>query len=243
VDFKKVQEVGTGLAGTEAANLSMAAQVGIARAHLQAGRRAEASAAAASVPATFVYNILHIDNATQRSLGNQTQSWSESRISLVVSPEFRAMADAGDPRITYVNAGRLSQDGELQFYRQTKFGWGSPERYASGLEARYIKVEADQDPAAMLAFINERRAVGKQTAMAATTDLNALMSELMLQKSKDFWLEGKGMADFRRNPNNFPFILQPGPNYYKPALGPVRDQTCWPVPQTEINNNPNWNKA
>ena len=94
---------------------------------------------------------------------------------------------------------------------------------------------------AMLAFINTRRAAGNQTPMAATTDMTALMNELMRQKSIDFWLEGHNMADFRRNPANYPFVLQPGPNYYKPALGPVREDTCWPVPKSEKDNNPNWN--
>jgi starch-binding outer membrane protein, SusD/RagB family len=247
VEFKKVQTIAasvTGTTATEAGNLSTSAQVGIARALLQAGRKAEASAAAALVPAAFNYNLTFIDNSTQRSLGNTVWSWSESRISLVTGPEFRAMADAGDTRIAYVDAKRLAQDGVLQFYRQNKFtGWGSPIRFASGLEARYIKVEADADPVAMLTFINERRTVGKQTLMAATTDMNALMSELMLQKSKDFWLEGKDMADFRRNPTTYPFVLPPGDNYYKPASGPVRDQTCWPVPKSEIDNNAHWNDA
>ena len=245
-DLRKVQDIGakvTGTGATEASNLSMAAQVGIARALLQQGKNAQASVEAAKVPASFRYDIIRIDNSTARSLGNQVWMYSESRISLVVGPEFRAMADSGDTRIAYVDAGRLAQDGVLEFYRQNKYKtWGDFERFASGLEAQYIKVEADNNPADMLAFINARRAVGKQPAFPATTDPTKLLTELMVQKARDFWLEGLDMADFRRHPDIAPYVLKPGATtYYKPELGPVQSQTCWPVPQTELLNNPNWN--
>ena len=115
-------------------------------------------------------------------------------------------------------------------------------RLASKLEADYIQIEANQDPVAMLAFIQTRRAAGNQIAMGATTDMTALMTELMLQKSKDFWLEGKNMADFRRNPTTFPFVLPTGNNYYKNQLGPVGTDVCWPVPRTELERNLRWNQ-
>lgn len=241
-DLRKVQDIGSKITGnTESQNMSTAAQVGIARALLQLGKKAEASTEAAKVPASFNYPIIRIDNSTTRNLGNQVWMYSESRISLVVTPEFRAMADSGDPRIAFVNAGRLAQDGELQFYRQNKYkGWGDGERFASGLEAQYIKVEADANPAAMLTFINERRTVGKQPAFAAGATPSQLLTELMVQRARDFWLEGLDVMDLRRNPNNFPYILQPGNNYYKPQLGPVQTDVCWPVPQSEKQNNPNW---
>lgn len=243
-DLRKVQDIAskvTGTTATEAQNLSTAAQVGIARALLQAGRKAEASAEAAKVPAAFSYSLLRIDNSSSRSLGNQVWMFSESRISLVVGPEFRAMADSGDPRIAYVDAKRLAQDGVLNFFRQNKYKtWGDGERFASGLEAQYIKVEADANPAAMLTFINERRAFGKQPAFPAGATQSQLLTELMVQRARDFWLEGFDVMDLRRNPNNFPYILAPGNTYYKPELGPVQSDVCWPVPQTEKRNNPNW---
>jgi hypothetical protein len=242
-DLRKVQDIGSKIPpGAESQNMSTAAQVGIARALLQLGRKAEASTEAAKVAATFSYPLIRIDNSSTRNLGNQVWMYSESRISLVVGPEFRAMADSGDPRIAYVDAKRLAQDGVLNFFRQNKYkGWGDGERFASGLEAQYIKVEADGNPVAMLAFINERRAVGKQPAFPATATASELLTELMVQRARDFWLEGLDVMDLRRNPNNFPYILQPGNNYYKPELGPVQSDVCWPVPQNEKRNNPNWN--
>jgi hypothetical protein len=241
VHLRKAQEVADAAGGDEAEAMWMAAQVGIARAHLQAGRNAEASAAAAVVPDDFQYDLLHLDDASNRGLGNHIWGYSEARISLVVGPEFRAMADAGDPRIAYVDMGRQAQDGILNFFRQDKYkGWGDDSRFASGLEAQYIKVEADGNPGAMLTFINERRAVGNQDPIQ-TTDMDELMSELMEQKTRDFWLEGKRLGDWRRNPEYVPYIIPPGDDtYYKDSLGPVRDINCWSVPLAEKQNNPNW---
>jgi hypothetical protein len=241
IDLTKARTVAQASTGAEATALAMSAQVGIARAHLQAGRAADAAAAAAQVPDDFVYELWHLDDPNNRALGNYVWSFSEARISLVVGPEFRAMADAGDPRISYVDEGRLSQDGILQFFRQNKYkSYADNERFASGLEARYIEVEANMNPAAMLAFINERRAVGNQTPIN-TTDINELLSELMEQKTRDFWLEGRRLADWRRLGDHVPYIIPPGENtYYKDNLGPVRAVTCWSVPQAEKDNNPNW---
>jgi hypothetical protein len=265
VELTQARTVIAAIAGTpttEATNLDRAAQVGIARALLQLGRNAAAATAAAAVPAGFSYSLTHIDNTSQRALGNQVWSFSESRISLVTGPEFRTIASgvtqdaAGqkgqttitgsgvpDPRVKYDSTTRLAQDGVLGFYRQAKMpGWASAMRFASKLEAQYIEEEARQNPATMFAFVNLRRAAGNQAPIAATTNMTTLMSELMLQKSIDFWLEGHEMRDFRRNPTIYPFVLPTGNNYYKTSLGPVGTETCWPVPRSERERNPNWDK-
>jgi hypothetical protein len=241
VRLQKANDVAKGLTGTEASGIATAALVGIARAHLGAGRKAQASTVAATVPANFVYSLLHMDDPSNRNVGNTLWSYSESRISLVVPPEFIAMANAGDTRISWVDMGRPAQDGVLRFIRQNKYkGWADGERFASGLEAQYIKIEADGNPAAMFDFINARRAVGNQTPIEATTDMNVLMKELMEQKTRDFWLEGKRSGDLRRNPQHVPYVLPPGNTYYKTAVGQVANQTCWQVPTTEKTTNPNW---
>ena len=272
VDLNQVITIVNALSGlsaaqtTEANNLKNSAQVVIARALLQKGDKAGAIAAAALVPAGFSYSILHIDNTSQRSLGNQVWSFSEARISIVTGPEFKTIAtgktDAGaqigqttvtgsgipDPRVKYDSTGRLAQDGELSFFRQGKFtGFASNMRFASRLEADYIREEAQENTATMLTFINTRRAAGTQLPYAGATDLTSLKAELMLQKSIDFWLEGHEMRDFRRNPTIYPFVLVTTPSgaastYYKPSLGPVGTDTCWPVARTEKERNTEWAK-
>jgi len=241
--LSKAATVANAAGGSEAADIAMATNVLIARAHLQAGRKSQASQFAGQVPASFEYNFLHLDDASNRRLGNDVWSYSEARISLVVGPEWRAMADGGDSRIAYVDMGRVAQDGVLNFFRQDKIkGWGDPDRLASGLEAQYIKQEADGNAASMLAFINARRAVGGQ-APINTTNMSDLLDELFEQKARDFWLEGKRVADLRRQGDHLPYVIPPGDNYYKPELGTVSNQVCWPVPDDEYDNNPLWPKT
>jgi hypothetical protein len=243
--LQRAQQIASSLTGSEATGIAGASLVAMARGHLQNGRKAQASQLAGQVPAGFTYNFIHLDDPSNRGrLGNQIWSFSESRISLVVGDEWRAMVADGDTRIKFTDMGRPAQGGVLRFYRQGKIsGWASPDRAASKLEADYIKVEADGDAAAMLTFINARRATGNQAPIAATTDMNVLMSELMEQKARDFWLESKRIGDFRRNPQHVPYIIPTGDNYYKPSVGAVGAQTCWPVPGNEVRNNPNWPKS
>lgn len=238
----KAGEIARGLNTTDATAIANATNVLIARAELQQGDKAAAVAAASQVPASFSFNFPHLDDPNNRGrLGNGIWSFSESRISLVVGDEWRAMVAAGDPRIAFTDMKRPAQDGELNFFRQAKItGWGSPDRIASGLEARYIIEEANMNPASMLTFINERRAVGKQTALVGITDPQVLLRELMEQKSRDFWLEGLRMPDFRRLGHVVPYVLEAGSKYYKDVQGgTVGDDTCWPIPVSERRNNPN----
>lgn len=235
----KGREVALKLTGTDATNIATGALVGIARAHLQAGRKAEALTFATQVPASFVWNAVYIDDPSNRGrLGNNIWSFSENRISLVVTPEFRAIADAGDPRVKYQDMNRNAQDGFHRFFRQMKFtGWASPIRIASGLEAQYIAAEAGT-MADQLALIAARRTANNRPAFTSA-DPAAVVRELMVQKTLDFWLEAKRTGDLRRNGAAVPYILSPG-EYYKVELGPVGNQTCLPVPIEETSNNKNW---
>jgi starch-binding outer membrane protein, SusD/RagB family len=237
VRFDKAIAAGGATTGTEATSIVTAARVGKGRALLNLGRKAEAAAAVNGVATSFAFTVPYVDDASNRArLGNGVYfySFGGSRESLVVPPHYRSM---NDPRVTFKDAGKFAQDGELRFWTQLKYpAWNSGIRLASGLEARYIEAEANISGA--LAFINERRAAGGQAAIS-TTSTTELMANLMDQKSRDFWLEGMRMGDWRRNPTAVPNILQPGNNYYKPALGDVQTQTCMPLPYAEYNANPN----
>jgi len=225
----------------EGDQLATAAMVGIARAQLQAGNKSAAAAAAAQVPADFEFDLKYVDDAANRGrLGNNLWNFTTARTSLVVPPEYIAMADAGDPRISYEDAGKLAQDSELEFIKQQKFtGYGSPIRLASGLEARYIAAEASGSMTDQLALINERRAVGNQGDFSSS-DPAAVFSELMEQRVRDFWLEGKKMGDYRRNGDAVPYFLPDNSEYYKSGVGNVGTQKCWPVPDVEKRTNPNF---
>lgn len=232
---------GTASGEEEGQQIAMAAMVGIARAQLQAGNMSAAAAAAAQVPADFEFDLKYVDDAANRGrLGNNLWNFTTSRTSLVVPPEYIAMADAGDPRISYEDSGKLAQDSELEFIKQLKFvSYGDPIRLASGLEARYIAAEATGSMADQLALINERRAVGNQGEFTSS-DPAEVFAELMEQRVRDFWLEGKKMGDYRRNGGAVPYFLPDNSEYYKSGVGNVGTQQCWPIPDVEKRTNPNF---
>lgn len=245
--FDQAIAFAAGSSVSEAADIANAARVSKGRALLQLGQGGAAAAAVAGIPEDFEYNAQYVDDAGNRGrLGNGVYSFSPggTRESLVVPPHYREMNDTlnalpDDPRITWVDSGRNAQDGVLRFYGQLKYdNWAAPIRIASGLEAQYILAEATGTPAEVLAFVNERRAAGNQDPIV-TLDPAELLAELMVQRDRDFWLEGKRLGDWRRHPNLVPNILQPGDNYYKPEVGTVSDQTCMPLPFEERNSNPN----
>ena len=47
------------------------------------------------------------------------------------------------------------------------------------------------------------------------------------------------MADSRRHPGAMRAMPVPGAEYHKQPFDPIRDQTCFPLPDSEIDNNPN----
>jgi hypothetical protein len=251
--FQKAHEVATasytaGKDTTEAKAIINAAQVGMARAYLQQGDKQNAALAAKEVPASFVYNMTYIDDAGSRTrLGNNAYYFSRSRESLVVGPEWQAIADAGDERVAYTlsktTAGepRKAQDAELTFYPQQKFkNWNASIRLASGLEARYIVAEAEGNLADMVGLINERRTESGQGGTFNSVDPDEVLAELMDQRARDFWLEGKRLGDWRRSPDHVPYILASGSTYYKEGQGAIGSQTCMPMAAAEKDNNPNY---
>lgn len=236
------------------ADLENAALVGLARAHLQAGNKADALDYAQQVlanDAEFEYEINYVNDPNYRTrLGNRVYSFSFARISFVVGPEWQAIADAGDPRISYEPAKvddkgnvQMAQDNTLPFDRQTKYdAWESSIRLASALEAKYIAAEASEDDQEMLDLINERRAANGLPAFASA-DSKEILTELMEQKGRDFWLEAKRMGDWRRTKDviDFPYILEAGDPYYK-GTNAVGSLECFPLPYNEYVNNPNINR-
>ncbi|CAA9333835.1 MAG: hypothetical protein AVDCRST_MAG68-2572 [uncultured Gemmatimonadetes bacterium] len=118
-------------------------------------------------------------------------------------------------------------------------------RIASGLEARYIRAEAEGATPENIAFIESRRVIGRDTvgagATVRTTAANFL-SNLRDQRRRDFYLDGHRLGDLRRyrsqygdieDFNEFQQGLYPGSTTISYA-----DQYCFPVNLAEVNGNP-----
>ncbi len=239
--FGKGIDVGKANASADGIALANAALVGRARAKLQKGDNAGAIADASAVPSGFVYNLQYTDDATNRGrLSNRQFQLTFDRSSISVAPAFRTT----DPRVPFLPPGVSKLNGQDQvpggFYQQTKFnGYGASMRLASRLEADYIAAEALASSSQQLTLINARRTANGQAAYAGATDAASVLKELYTQRSMDFYLEGRRLADFRRSPTSTSNITAAGDPYFKPGYANTGTQTCYPLPRAERDNNPN----
>jgi len=252
--FTTAKSQGQG-AGSDGPSLANASRVGLARAYLQAGNLTQASAWADSVPAAFNLNLSYIDDLSQRfRLANRMWFYVRDRGSIAVAPIWRIGPQLGkdtveraDPRVPWVvPSGYAPQDANYATDRGVAYAiqqkypdYGTPVRLASKLEADYIKAEA-QGTAAQLAQVVARRAANGQPAYGGATDSNSVLTEFFTQRGLDFYLEGKRLGDFRRHPANIAGIPVPGSTYWKPGFAPVGTDTCYPLPITETDPNPNF---
>jgi hypothetical protein len=242
--FQRVIDISGASTHADAADLGMAARVGLARAHLFLGNYGEAAAAAAQVPADFEMFAPKVDDPSNRAaLGNTVHNFTLARPSLVVPPYFRALNDERVPNELGPSPDwpLVAQDAALDFYRQTKYlDWGDDVRLASGLEARYIVAEANLkagNPAAAVALIAERMLEGGDDAVF--TPSGDTLTDLLDQKARDFYLEATHMGDWRRNPTSARYVPASGTPYYNETEGGVfGTQTCLPLPDDEVLNNP-----
>lgn len=233
-------------AGGEGPTLANAARVGLARAHLQAGRTGQAITAANSVPAGFTYNLSYVDDLAQRTrLANRLWQYVRDRGSIAVAPIWRTT----DPRVPWqVTSAYAPQDAAYATDRGVPYAiqrkytdYNTPIRLASKLEADYIKAEAE-GTASQLVLIQDRRNATGLSAYTGPTDANSVLTEFFTQKGFDFYLEGKRLGDFRRHPGNIIGMPVAGSTYWKPGFAPVGNNTCYPLPVQEIDNNPNLNQ-
>jgi hypothetical protein len=240
--FQRGIAVGGAATGTEAAKIVNASRIGLARAYLQKNDNANAAAAATAAlaaPASFAYNVVTIDDASNRTLGNAVYGITVVNRFMVVSDQYRAL---NDPRVPWADAATRTQDGVLQDYQQRKYtGYATPIRIASYLEAQYVQAEANLksgDSSTALTLIAARRTAGGQPAFAgAGAGTAGILAELMSQATRDFWLEGKKLGDWRRNGSAVPLISATGAPYKGSST--YGNLTCIPIPQEEVNANPN----
>lgn len=224
------------------------ARVGAARAYLQLGNKAKAIEHAKAVPASFVAWVNHSDNKDymQNPFYGATTG---SNHNLGVDAAFRGL---NDPRVRHFAKSRKGHNQLTDLwtpYQSAVFsGWTATTnagfakdtklRFASGLEARYIVAEAEGLNVANLAFMNERRAVGGQVALAAITTDAEYAAALRDQRRRDFFLDGHRLGDLRRykaqyNVDQFPSGAHPNDSW-----GNYDVATCYIPDRSERIGNP-----
>jgi hypothetical protein len=240
--FNKAITVGTANGTATGVSLANASLVGRARAKLQKGDKTGALADANAVPAGFTSLLTYQDDLANRArLSNALWRGTVDRSVISVPPYYQTT----DPRVPWLPPGKHPYNAwdaaaGPYFIQQKYTGYASSIRLASKLEAEYIAAEASGDIGQQLALINRQRAAFQYPAYSGPTDALSVLTELFDQKRFDFWLEGKRLADFRRQPTAAArYVPVTGTPYWRPNLGTIGAQTCYPLPFVERDNNPN----
>lgn len=171
-----------------------------------------------------------------------------------------------DPRIQHDTNWTYGHNALTQLYKprqglrfsgyngQRFSNGGSPPLYAANtgiiladyLEAQHDFAEADGPTAATVAFLNARRAVGNQPALSLTPGVDdaAIMAALRDQRGRDLLLGGFRLGDLRRWKRHGVGDFFPTGPHVNTAISPstwpgYQDATCYPIPQPELQANPN----
>jgi hypothetical protein len=219
------------------------AYVGRARARLDQGNKAGATADAALVPAGFVINATSENSPTIRQ--NRVQTFNQSGV-VSVAPSYRNLTVTNssggtvpDTRVTVTNAGKNGTDNRTPLYIQTKYAnSASPIPIASYKEAQLIVAEVAQGQTAV-DIINSLRAA-KGLPPFSSTDPAAIAAEVTEARRRELFLEGQHLYDVRRL--NLPLDPAAGTPYSTVYLkgGNYGTERCFPVPDVERLNNPNF---
>ena len=181
-------------------------KVGRGRALLDRGQFAQAAAAVAGVPTTFVYNA----EATTAVANQNNVVWNNNNNRTITVADREGtngldFVSARDPRVP-TTANGVGTDGVTQvslFSRYT--GLASPIPIATGIEARLIEAEAalqaNPNDGTWLGILNTLRASAISPAMTPLTDPGTADGRVdLLFRERAFWLFGTGhrMGDLRR---------------------------------------------
>ncbi len=215
------------------------ARVGGARASLWLKDKTRGVAYASAVPTSYVMWINHA--VTPSSVNNPWYgAVTGTNKNIGVDTAFRGLKD---PRVRYQTKGQTGHDQRTVLfvpYMPESFGtWNNTDsvgfaqdsriRLASGLEAQYVLAElGGMDNTALLAFINARRAVGKQATFTGTD----LQAELRDQRRRDFFLDGHRLADLRRYKRDYGIDGFPTGAYVNPYYGTTYGSATCFIPTT-----------
>lgn len=222
------------------------ALIGAARAALDIGDKAQAIQFASQVPSGFVFWAYFSENSARENnpfYGRFVSSVSGS----VTGTPFQGMQD---PRVPLPTTPRTV--GGVPAYvpnsPATFSTWsgtlpGTPVARSSGIqiasyiEAQYILAEAQGPDATTIAFINSRRAVGGDTALASNVSPADFFTAVRDQRRRDLYLNAHRLGDLRRYKDIYG-IDEWQTGAYPVGTDTYGSQTCFPESLAELTNNP-----
>lgn len=225
------------------------ANLAVARAYLGLGDNANAALYASKVDTVFDLRSNYDANNVSNIFNASTTGTNKN---LGVDTTFRNLDDA---RVRHAAQGVTGHDQSTVLYvpyvaesfsgfpsppsktNTTGYALGTNIRVASGLEARYIKAEAEGATVANIAFVEGRRLAFPSTTAPNVTTAANYTANLRDQRRRDFFLDGHRLGDLRR-------YLKGGTDYFPTGLHPNQirggsygTSTCFVPTDAEIVGN------
>jgi starch-binding outer membrane protein, SusD/RagB family len=238
-------------AATTANNASILnmARVGRARVRLNQNKTAEARADAILVTSGFVRNGSYSGPPAPNRRQNLVNTQQFIGLYAAVDSSFRNLTFAGvaDPRVAVVDAGVVGQDRVTRIWRTSKYPTAaSPIPIASYDEAQLIVAEVDAGTgtpagiASAVTIINDLHTRAGIPVYAGGTAAE-VQAQVREERRRELFLEGQRFNDIIR----FNVTLSPAAGQPFPIKGGVYgsergNQACFPLPDLEKNNNPNF---
>ena len=210
------------------------ARVGRARAELDAGNNVAAATDAALVPSGFEYDATYANDPSRRN--NAVVNENNNGKGVTVAPAYRGL---GDPRVPVTDDSTLASDKLNPLFTQGKYEDAtSPIPIASYIEAQLILAEATGGSGA-ITILNTLRGTVSLPALAASSDPAVIKADIGEERARWLWLQGTHLFDVRRL--SLPLVPAAGTQYQNlhSKGGTYGTETCMPIPDVEVNNNPN----
>lgn len=207
------------------------ARVGLARAHQNLGNLGQAETVAADVPQGFVRYATRSGDSERR--WNRIARHTHADFFYSVAPEFRDLTFNGDPdpRVQTTDAGRLGHDGVTPVFLPDKYSDVSDDiAIASWEEAQLIIAEArgGQDAVDIINALHAQAGLDD----FQSNDEQEIQAHIVEERRRIFYLDGHRLGDMLRYDLAFPS----GETHKGQPYG---DTECLPLPNAEIDNNPN----
>lgn len=227
----------------EAANaepeIVQAARVGRARVRLILGDEDGALADAQQVDPEFEFHATYSTNSFPQRNRVHFRTWDWSNFGIDLGFVGLTLDDTGvaDPRVGIEKNPSPAREPTLDLYAPMKVPTAaSPLRIATGDEAQYIIAEILGGDAAVT-IINEiraRKGIDIEWTPAGG-DPDEIRDKLIDERRRTLFLDGVRLGDLRR------YLDKYGLDFFSTSVphgGEMGDQTCWPLPDIERDNNP-----
>jgi hypothetical protein len=207
------------------------ALVGRARVRLDLGKMPEAVADAQQIPQGFVFNSTH--SAADPTRYNKIYGDNYVNGFISVERPFIGLTFGGvpDPRVKTDTSLNKAHDQSILILQHKYTSYNSPIPIATWQEAQLIIAEVQGGQTAVN-IINTFHQLAGLPAFSSS-DPVAIANQVRQERSRELFLDGHRLYDMIRW--NLPFATGQSP-YDGVTYGTT---TCMPLPESEINGNPN----